>query len=346
MEMMSYRGMLFFLAACAALASGCARSSVRTSVDSDGSWIRTLKFRGSSETALQDRFVLPSGESWKISRAPIEDGVLYSARRALLPGQTLQRDLVLLNAGETADEQIAANEVTVRTLAPGRWEYREVLRWRGARPKEILEPDPRLTQVIHSSLSQALPSSAAASDLARSLQREAWRIAFGPGHSLLGVAAAHPDLWEYQMRQRIGSAAERLLTERFGERLTESQRHGIALLLASSTFAVLGRSETVSAIRSGQIPAALVPLSLTVSLPGTIVTTNGEIDGATGEVFWAIYAGAAMIEDLVLTAIGERTLATREGGGSAAPRQKYAAFRPERPTKTVRRNSVGRRPVR
>jgi hypothetical protein len=304
-----------------------------------------MKFHGASETALQDRFVLPSGEPWHISKLPVEDGSLYSARRTLLPGQTLQRDLLLVNRTDTVDERVLANEVTVRATAPGRWEYREVLRWQGARPKEILEPDPRLTRTLLSALPQLLASDAA-SELARSLQYEAWRAAFGPGPSLLGIAAAHPELWERQMRQRIGSAAERLLRERLGDRLAEGQRQGIAFRLTSPTFAVLDESETVAAIRSGRIPAALVPLSFTVNLPGTLLASNGELDASTGEVFWAIYAGATLPEDLVLTAISELTPATAARAGSVASRKTAATSRPQRPPEFVGRRTTDRGPTR
>jgi len=94
-------------------------------------------------------------------------------------------------------------------------------------------------------------------------------------------------------------------------------------------FAVPGTSETVAALRSGHFPAALVPLSLTVRPPGPVSATNGEIDESTGELFWAFYAGAAMIEDLALTAVSEQTVATRGAGGSAAAPRKDVSARPQ-----------------
>jgi hypothetical protein len=118
-----------------------------------------------------------------------------------------------------------------------------------------------------------------------------------------------------------------------------------------------------------------VPLSLTVSLPGTILDTNGEIDEVNGEVSWDFYSGAAMIEDLVLTAISgvstqaskpssaqrrrlrgdpmrrarrgeDAALATRRHGRLAGPERRIAPLRPQRLEKAVGRETAGRQPVR
>jgi hypothetical protein len=39
--------------------------------------------------------------------------------------------------------------------------------------------------------------------------------------------------------------------------------------------------------------------------PGRIVSSNGEVDELTGEVFWALFDAAAALQDVVLTAVVE-----------------------------------------
>jgi hypothetical protein len=42
-----------------------------------------------------------------------------------------------------------------------------------------------------------------------------------------------------------------------------------------------------------------------VKAPGRVVSSNGEVDELTGEVFWGMFSEAAAFKDLVLTAIVE-----------------------------------------
>jgi hypothetical protein len=246
------RGGLFALVACVTLTSGCARTTVSTWVNSDGSWTRTLKFRAASDAGLEDAFILPSGTPWVTSRVRQEEGTLYTARRALLPGEPLRQDVVVRDKQNPALERLLTNEVTVREVGPKRWEYREVLHWQGPRPAQLLEPDPRLLRVIQAALPQELAGDLAARELAKGLRRDLWRICFGPGEPVLWEALMHPDVSERWVQKR------------------------------------------------------LIPLMFTVSLPGKVVATNGEVDESSGEVFWGLYSGAAISEDVVLMATSEQ----------------------------------------
>jgi hypothetical protein len=42
-----------------------------------------------------------------------------------------------------------------------------------------------------------------------------------------------------------------------------------------------------------------------VKTPGRIVSSNGEIDELSGEVFWALFDAAASGQDIVMTAVVE-----------------------------------------
>src|SRR5207245_6293275 len=119
----------------AALASGCARSIVSSTVHPDGSWTRKVVFHGAAAegngpsfgTKLEDAFTLPSGANWKIKREKKEEEVIVTAERAMQPGETLKKDVTLLT-GKTQKTELLVNEVSVKQIAPGRFEYRETLR--------------------------------------------------------------------------------------------------------------------------------------------------------------------------------------------------------------------------
>jgi hypothetical protein len=42
-----------------------------------------------------------------------------------------------------------------------------------------------------------------------------------------------------------------------------------------------------------------------VKAPGRVVSSNGEVDELTGEVFWGLFSEAAAFKDVVLTAVVE-----------------------------------------
>ncbi len=42
-----------------------------------------------------------------------------------------------------------------------------------------------------------------------------------------------------------------------------------------------------------------------VKMPGRVVSSNGEVDDLSGEVYWALFPEAASLKNLVLTATCE-----------------------------------------
>jgi hypothetical protein len=304
------RGALFCLVAFAAVTSGCVRSSVSTYVGTDGSWGRTLKFHAASDAELAERFVLPAEKPWFVSRARLGNSTQYTARRILLPDEGLQHDLTIRDGDDASREGRLVNEVTVRQPTAGRWEYREVLHWRGPRPPEVTEPDRRLLVGIESALPSGLVSESVARDLGKGLLADLWRISFGPGEPLLWEATAHPDLCERRVRLRLRAAADQQLLEKFGSRLPPAERQAAALRLAGVAITTTRLSDIRDRSQSSQMQAALIPLTFAVSLPGKPVATNGELDEANGEIFWGLYSGAAMVEDVVLTAVSEQANGT------------------------------------
>jgi hypothetical protein len=194
------------------------------------------------------------------------------------------------------------NEVTVRAVAPGKLEYREVLHWLGRRPKAIEDPGRKVLAVLRSALPNGLATDADTRDLAKTVTRELWRAWFGPGSPLFWNG--HDDLAARRAKRVLGLAVDKALQDRFGERITPSQRLAAArkwvkviLEVSQEDLKVKDGSDTSSPLND-----AAVPLLFSVWLPGKVVATNGERDEVSGEVFWGLYAEAAASEDVVLTA--------------------------------------------
>jgi hypothetical protein len=286
-----------------ALVSGCKALAVATTaVKPDGSWTRTVRFRGMNNLdEVKEAFVLPYGAPWKTRKEWVEGEASYTAERRLRQGETLRQDLLVRVKIGHSQQRLMVNEVTVRAVAPGKIEYREALHWQGPRPKPIEDPGRKVLAVLRSALPNGLATDADTRDLVKTVTRELWRAWFGPGSPLFWNG--HDDLAARRARRLLGLAIDKALLDRFGERITPAQRLAAArtwvkviLEVSHEDLKVKESSDTSS------WNGAAVPLLFSAWLPGKVVATNGERDEVSGEVFWGLYAEAAASEDVVLTA--------------------------------------------
>lgn len=306
-----------FLTLLAAMLSGCARGVATTTVNANGSWVRRTAFHGSKPdkdgnamgTKIEDAFLLPKGEGWKITRQTQNDELTVLAERAQGPGETLHGDLTLMGGNKHADV-IATNTVTVQKMAPGVYKYTETLHWKGAVPKE-LTPDADMVAAFQKALPPAVANEANARDLAARSIREIWHVLFGPGDPLISefsAMLAQPELIERRVQRRIGTNLEQQLTAKFGERLTGEQRHAVARkIVASMLENLFAKTKSKSPVgpQAGNKDEDSGPgaaLFLSVKMPGRIIQTNGEQDAFQGDVFWTLYPEAAALGDVTLTA--------------------------------------------
>ncbi|MBC8102708.1 MAG: hypothetical protein H7Z41_08995, partial [Cytophagales bacterium] len=126
---------------------------------------------------LEELIALPSGAAgsgWTVTRTRDDrSSVVVTATRTVAAGQALHNDLGIRMpkpkpAGPPGKNTIAApapmpgkvrplpallleNTATVRTITPGKLEYRETLHWRGPRPTEIDTPDPGMLAALRRS---------------------------------------------------------------------------------------------------------------------------------------------------------------------------------------------------
>jgi hypothetical protein len=312
------------LAACAVLLSGCARSTITTTVNPDGSWVRKLTFHAPAakpnnpqpEVKLEDVFVLPSGLPWKTTRTQKEEEIIYTAERVMKAGETLAPDMTLKGSGDLAKKGgPLRNEVSVREIAPGRWEYRETLHWQGEMPKDLAKPDPEALLAIKNALPPALATEANVQAVNQVVTRAFWRMLFGPGDPLIaqlfGQLMMNPDLAERRMMQRVSGVILKGLEEKLGAQMTPEERlqvtRRLVQAISKSTETKVKSKTQPDAAAPGDKDnsGAMVALTYSVKLPGRVVETNGEVDELNGEVFWALYPEAAAVGDVVLLAICE-----------------------------------------
>jgi hypothetical protein len=297
MRLLLLTGFVFSLA----LLTGCARGRVTTEIRSGGTVIRTVALTGQEKKegqmdmggSIEDSFVLPSGDEWKSKTEKKDSNLTTTFERTLALGAPLKGDLSL-----KGDENKTAlvNEVVVTRIAPRRFEYRETLRWTGSPPDGMTFKPADLAP-----LKAALPKALATDENARGIAEKAavlmMPMLFGPGDPLLAIGLLHPDLAAKRASQRIGALMLKAL---------EDQR-AVTLKLIETSLAQAKPSapDPAKGPPSGKGGAGLTPLMFLLKSPGKVISSNGEVDELTGEVYWALFAPAAALKPVVLTAVVE-----------------------------------------
>lgn len=294
------------------LLSACARARVTTRIQSDGSWTRTVVLTGQlkregvqTKPTLEDTFAVPTGDGWKSSEETQDTIRTLTLQRSLAVGATLQGD-VSIKSSEPEKVQLV-NQVTVKAAGPHRLEYRETLHWTGPPNKLLGDIPPEGLARLKSHLPQPLATDANALALANKAAELSIPVLFGPGEPLLAVGVLHPDLALYRLNQRIGEVLVKALEQQFGDKIPPAQRRDIARQLIQEMVSpdkMTQAGPAAAAAASGN-SAGITPLMFIVQPPGKVVSTNGEIDEFSGEIFWALFEEAASYQDVVMTAVLE-----------------------------------------
>lgn len=298
----------FLLLVALLVLGGCARSTSVTEIRQDGSWQRRLTFVLASQTGMSDKepkiedvFVVPKGAGWKTETKKENDEIIFTASREMKLGEMLEGDLSVI-----ADEKVAlVNEVQVKE-ADGRFIYRETFRWKGKRQQELDKPIPELLKTLEGALPAATKEDR--EFLAVKLQAEIWRVLMGPGDPILLQMLIQPDYAERKLRQRLGKAVISLLVQRLGDKLTDAERRTAAqnLMSIDKIKDVFDPKEKVDSEQKSEKSSTMVTMAMIVKMPGEIISSNGEVDPLTNEVFWAMLPEAAAIGDVTLEAISKK----------------------------------------
>lgn len=286
-----------FLAA-ALLTSACARARVTTEIQSNGSWRRTVVLTGQQKSTVEDTFVIPTGNGWKSTEEAKDNNRTLTLERSFPAGATVQ--------GDVSTKGRLVNAVAVKAAGPHRLEYRETLRWTGPPSKLLDEIRPADLTRLKSHLPPSLASDVNARALMDKVTELSIPVLFGPGDPLLAMGFLHPDLALYRVNQRIGSVLMKALEQQFGDKMDPAQRREVARQLIEETFdsGKISQPDPAAVTATGN-SSGLTPLMFIVKAPGKVLTTNGEIDEFSGEIFWAMFEEAALNKDVVMTAVLE-----------------------------------------
>jgi hypothetical protein len=295
----------------AALFSGCARSQITTEIKAGGAWTRTVSLTGQEKkeggmdmgASLEDVFALPAGGEWKSREQKKDTDRTLIFERSFSPGGSLAGDLSI--KGGEGDKPMLVNEVTVKSAGSGRFEYRETLRW-GGPPAKNAGVNMKAEDLAQ--LKAALPKALATDENARAVADKAAALAvpmlFGPSDPLLALGMMHPDLAARRASQRIGTLMLKALEDQFGNKMRPEERREVTRKLIDTVFSMAkpAKPDPAAGPPSGK-STGLTPLMFVVKSGGKIISTNGERDEFTGEVYWALFPEAASLKPVVLTAV-------------------------------------------
>ncbi len=295
------------------LVSGCARVKVTTELKANGSFTRTVEFTGQAKqegeggamqmgSSLEDTFALPSGAGWKSRETKKDSDRVITVTKLFAAAGAAKGDLTIK---EGAGKLLMSNDVMVKKAGPSRWEYTETLRYTGTPPDHALKPE--ALKQIREALPKALATDANAKALAEKAAALAVPVLFGPGDPLLVIGIMHPELAQRRATQRLGGMMIKALEEQFGDKLSVADRRAVALKLIDSTFSSTrpSKPDPMAGPPTAGDKSGLIPLMFVLKGPGKLVSSNGEVDELTGEVYWALFPEAAVLKPVVLTAIWE-----------------------------------------
>jgi hypothetical protein len=295
----------------AVLSNACARARVTTTIKPDGSWTRSVsligqeKKEGQMTPTLEDTFVIPSGVGWKSSEEKKSDERTLTLERVLATGASIEGDVSVKAAAASKPNMV--NQATVARIGSNRFEYRETLRWKGDPAKVVDKIKAEDLAKLKANLPAALATDANARALAEKTAELSVPLLFGPGDPLLAMGFLHPDLAVRRASQRVGALLVKALEEQFGDKLTPAQRREVAMKMIQETFSSATVTPKPPDPSSGPSTnsSGFVPLIFIVKAPRRVLSSNGEVDELTGEVFWGLFSEAAAFKDVVLTAVVE-----------------------------------------
>jgi hypothetical protein len=322
---LSRGGLPGLLALASLLATGCARSVITTTIKPDGAFTRKIVFHGPKANdqgaggavpipgggELNDSFEMPAGGPWTTKREKLESEEVYTAERDLPPGSVQKQDIAIKSGDKTKPGIFVVNEAMVRSVGPGKWEYRETLHWKGKLPDMATLIDPNILQTVKAGLPPALATDANVRPIALALARETWHAMFGPGDPLISGWSQfmmQPENTVRKMLAQMSPGVDKAIAVQLGDKLTPGERRVcVRKIIGSIANGLTEKTASGADPAKGAKPdfgdAALAALTFSVKLPGKIVSTNGERDDFNGEVYWSVYPQAAVLGDVEMTAI-------------------------------------------
>ena len=146
--------------------------------------------------------------------------------------------------------------------------------------------------------------------VADTLTKELGLALIGPPSPLihrLPILMSAPEVFARLVTHRAGKALLAALKEKFGDRLTATQRLALTKRLIDSVTNEMKVSAPSKAggAQDGESNknSSGASIFISVRLPGRVVETNGIADPFNGDISWSFYPEAAAFGDVTLTAI-------------------------------------------
>jgi len=294
--------------------SGCASVTSGTELRADGAFDREIVLKSSMPELgapsnpgprLEDWYTFPTDKAWKVVRAKVKGEETATLTRSFPAATPAFTDILIKEKGKP----VLRNAVTVVKRADGLLEYTETFHWTGD-AGEAPKPEQLVAQ-LRPLLAPEIADDAALLKLAERVTRQVWKEIFGPGEPLLGQFITHPQAAERILRRRSAAALNLALEEVLGNKISDPQRQNFVRRVFAKDGIKGGdifdpqkkaESEASGGSSAGSSPGLVAMLS-SVKFSGTVVSTNGELDLATGEVFWALYPQAAVLGDVTLRVV-------------------------------------------
>jgi len=331
---------VFIVLCFALLFAGCARERASITVNKDGTWTRKTVFTvakvdlggpgASKSPGVGDSFALPSGPGWKLTKRDTKDERSVIAERTLKLDETLENDIAVKEAAKTtpavppggpgphlvhlqespkAPAILTSNTVTVRQVSPGRYQYTEVVHWKGEMPTTMHQLDEKAVALVKASLPQAIATDENIKTVAELFSREFDLALVGPPSPMmhrLPMMMSAPEAFGRLLLRRIGKSLVSSLKEKFGDQLTAEQRAALTSRLIQGISDEMKASgpDQAGGAQSGDNNKNSTGASIFVSvrLPGRVVETNGIANSFSGDITWSFYPEAAAFGDITLTA--------------------------------------------
>lgn len=285
--------------------TGCTGSSSTSTVNSDGTWTRTIKLAtrdgvsvggGKSTPKLTDIFKLPVDKEWTRTDKQINGEFSTTLSRKMKIDDAPLTDIVIKDKKGTQYK----NFVLVRKLDGNRWEYYEKVIFVGDASKRDSSEWKQIEQEVKAALPKGIATEEDIKEICSRTETAMIRQVVGPDDHLFGLLIINVDGARRRFRSKFAVIEERVLAEVLGNRLTEDEREkAIKTMLAKLDKKGVDETFVQTTSTSGSANSTLVGISSVVKLPGKILETNGTVDEYTGEIYWdftSTSADAGVIE--------------------------------------------------
>ncbi|MBS1718055.1 MAG: hypothetical protein JSS72_10040 [Armatimonadetes bacterium] len=300
--------------------TGCAKVGVKTVLNGDSSFTRTVKYAVTKNDQAQgmsgvpskpdDVFRIPSSAPGvKVDTTTEKEQTVVTVTRSVAAGANAMQDVTLLSSKKTP---VLTSSVSVKRLGDGNIEYVELLHWVGPKTKSDQDVPGEFRAIIKKALPARFQTTAVIDKLTHRVLTETVHILFGPADPLLSTALLNQDLFELKMH---GAFFARLVPAFQEEATGMTDDEAKAVLrkmmpdLDSSTVMKNNAHPTppdpTAPPTKDSGNDGLTPLTFTVGFKGRIVKTNGIVDPATGDVYWSLYSAVAEFGDVELRLVVE-----------------------------------------